>query len=176
MDKNIKDAGDEEIIAWLKECRKTASLGGGIIQFARADEKDWQEIKQLSNEELKRSYIESSLMNMESVSLRDAQITNMMCFELDLRGIDITECNAEIEKGYKEFEEEQKDCQEIEQLSNEELKKSYINSSLMNDVSASVRDIELRDMMSYELKRRGLITECDAEIAKINKENEKKAK
>ena len=29
MDKNIKDAGDEEIIAWLKECRKTASLGGG---------------------------------------------------------------------------------------------------------------------------------------------------
>ena len=87
-----------------------ASLGGGIIRFARADEKDWQEIKQLSNEKLKRAYLESSFMNMESASLRDAQITNMMCFELDRRGIDITECDAEIDaeiaKINKENEEE----------------------------------------------------------------------
>jgi len=75
---------------------KDGGLQGGL-QFARAEKEDWEEIKNLSTEELKRRFISYSASTEIDCSVKDRELIVLMHFELvERRGFDIHAFDEEI--------------------------------------------------------------------------------
>ena len=74
-----------------------------VIKFARAEMSDWEEIKKMTTEELKRRYISLSVCMEFSVSVRDCELEGLMSMELSRRAVKYEELEPHIKRGIEEL-------------------------------------------------------------------------